>query len=77
MPLPEPRDDGLCADCGQKPAVTGDGRFCLKCLRALCRQLSPGAVTPGGFGRGRDQRQAGDREPSPWQENNIRHLEGD
>lgn len=39
--LPDPRGDGQCYDCEAKPAVTADGRFCLKCLRRRIREETP------------------------------------
>lgn len=40
--LPEPRSDGICAQCKDNDAVTRDGRFCRKCLKLLVEELSPG-----------------------------------
>lgn len=34
MNLPEARTDGICCDCLGKEAVTRDGRWCKRCLRA-------------------------------------------
>jgi len=41
MIIPEARPDGLCADCQKEIAVTRDGRFCRKCLKARVFELSP------------------------------------
>jgi len=30
--LPDPRPDGMCAECGEREAKTNDGRFCKKCI---------------------------------------------
>jgi len=39
--LPEPRQDGKCSGCERRDAVTRDGLFCLKCLRAIVREQTP------------------------------------
>jgi len=39
--LPEPRRDGVCCSCGQKPAVTKDGRFCKSCLKKVIAHDTP------------------------------------
>lgn len=74
--LPQPRQDGLCADCARKPAVTTDGRFCRPCLRRHIGHITPmvGCFRKRGD---TDSRQGRRGEISPWQENNIRRLEGD
>jgi len=72
--LPDPRPDGLCADCQKKQAVTNDGRFCKPCLGVLIRSMTPIRYT---VGRSAGKQQAGDFEPSPWGENAVRAMEGD
>lgn len=52
--LPDARDDGVCAECVQKPAITTDGRYCRKCLKTLVKQLSPGVTRNYVTGRGAD-----------------------
>ena len=37
----EPRPDGICCRCCDKPAVTTDKLFCLRCLRKLLRDANP------------------------------------
>jgi hypothetical protein len=39
--LPQPRKDGICVDCESKPAVTNDGRLCLKCLKDRIETMTP------------------------------------
>ena len=39
--LPEPRPDGLCTLCSEKPAVTKDGLFCRKCLGKVLSEDAP------------------------------------
>mgnify|MGYP001609119091 CR=1 FL=1 len=75
LALPDPRSDGLCAECGRNPAITTDRRFCNKCLKALIAKISPGSTTHG-F-RSDQEREDRSREPSPWQEDAIRRMEGD
>ena len=53
--LPNPRSDGKCADCKNKPAVTNDNRFCLKCLRKRISEDNP-IVSTFSDERGRRQR---------------------
>jgi hypothetical protein len=72
--LPDPRPDGLCANCYKKPVVTRDRRFCQSCLSLLVRLRNPGSVALHSR-RTRDQKQAWDQEPSPATENAIRALE--
>jgi hypothetical protein len=76
IPLPDARPDGICAACNNRQAVTRDGRFCKPCLTSLVARLSPGRTTFN-HSRSPDQRQAYDRESSPWNENSVRALEGD
>jgi hypothetical protein len=57
-------------------AVTRDGRFCKKCLHELVVRMTPGSVVPRGIDRTGAQRQGSDG-GSPWDENNVRILEGD
>ena len=70
--LPKLRQDGLCADCGKYPAVTNDGLFCLACLRKRIKDENPIPYTKF---RTSEQKQAPEFDPSPWGENNVRHLE--
>lgn len=59
--LPEPREDGICCECLGKPAVTTDGRWCLKCLKKKIREDNPYVGGPSDqFGRhARDSRTLG------------------
>ena len=41
MELKDPRTDGLCIDCEEKPAVTNDGRLCKRCLKKRIYQATP------------------------------------
>lgn len=36
-----PRPDGICCSCEKKPAITNDGRYCLKCLKSIVAKLTP------------------------------------
>lgn len=76
LELPEPRADGLCAQCKCRNAKTQDGRFCRPCLRGLVCRLSPGPVNHH-RSRPAEAREAPEWEPSPWRENAVRALEGD
>ena len=73
MNLPDPRPDGFCAECGTKPAVTTDGRFCRKCLTALVVKISPGATQHRSSGC---MQAHDDFDPSPSGENAVRAMEG-
>ena len=75
--LPDPRLDGMCAVCEKKEAVTRDGRFCAKCLKDLVVRMNPGSVVPKGVGRTAEHKEARGDVASPWDENNVRILEGD
>jgi hypothetical protein len=39
--IPDPREDGLCADCMDREAVTTDGRFCKACLKRRVKHENP------------------------------------
>jgi len=73
--LPAPRADGKCVECGQKPAVTRDGRYCKKCLQKIIAHLTPMIGCYAGRNRGPDHRQDRGEGPSPSQETAIRQLE--
>ena len=76
--LPEPRKDGKCCRCGNRFVVTRDGRFCKPCLSAVVREISPGSTRHCGWNRTSDHKAEKDwGEPSPWESNNLRILEGD
>jgi hypothetical protein len=75
MLLPMARADGICCRCNIAPAITRDRRFCQKCLRAFIREISPGTAAHCDR-RSYEQKQDMSMEPSPWQENAVRHLEG-
>ena len=74
--LPDPRPDGKCVYC-EREVVTRDGRFCNKHLKELIIRMNPGSTVPKGINRSGEQRQAFSDEAGPWEENNIRILEGD
>jgi predicted amidophosphoribosyltransferase len=71
--LPDPRDDGVCANCLSKPAVTRDGRFCSPCLKKMVRAMNPGATWPTRCKA--DQQHGYERDPSPWGEIAVRAME--
>lgn len=93
MDLPDVRPDGFCAECGEKPAITTDGRFCRPCLKSLVRHLSPGPTRRYRAAPGLTARSSGthliDRaeraaDRDYWmmtaqgsQENAVRAMEGD
>lgn len=33
--MPDPRPDGMCAECVKQEAETNDGRFCKKCIKMI------------------------------------------
>ena len=33
--MPDPRPDGMCAECVKQEAETNDGRFCKKCIKII------------------------------------------
>ena len=35
------RSSGKCIDCESEPAVTNDGKLCLKCLKARINEMNP------------------------------------
>ena len=37
----DPRPSGKCIDCESDPAVTNDGKLCLKCLKARINEMTP------------------------------------
>ena len=74
MKLPEPRDDGKCADCGTIDAVTRDQRFCKKCLKRRVRYDNPMIGCYKGKYRTADHKQDQDRD-NPWQQNAVRDME--
>lgn len=66
----------MCADCGAKPAVTNDKRFCGKCLKRRVARDNPGSGWGHvGAGRTPDQRESPDEDAGPWGENAIRAME--
>ena len=75
--LPDARSDGVCCDCGEKPAVTRDGRYCKTCLNRLIAHLTPMIGCNRGRFRTADHKENLHDEASAWQENAMRNLEGD
>jgi len=73
--LPSARSDGYCAECGKESAITKDGRFCRKCLKALVAKLTPMVGCFKGLRRTEDHKQARDEEGGPWQELARKYLE--
>jgi len=73
--LPIAREDGLCCQCAARQAVTKDGRFCKKCLRALVVKMTPMTGCYRGLSRTPEQKQDASKESNPGQENAIRILE--
>ena len=39
--IPKARDDGKCAVCSKRKAVTKDNVFCLRCLREFIKEQNP------------------------------------
>lgn len=76
----KPSVQKICPKCSL-PFATSDGdKFCPDCTKVVKEELSTsGYLTP--YPRPTfikpDNINHGDREPSPWQENAIRGLEGD
>jgi len=73
--LPDARKDGVCCDCGKRPAVTRDGRFCRPCLGKFVRHLNPMVGCYVGMLRTPGHRQASSDDAGPWGENAIRVME--
>ena len=70
--------DRPCEECKKESRVEGQ-RFCSDCKKALlARMREEGYLEADWRGRayrGRDARQAEDKDPNPWLENAVRALE--
>jgi hypothetical protein len=77
--LPEPRRDGICCDCLDKPAVTNDGRWCKACLKRRIVHDTPMIGCYKGMHRRRGHKEneyeTHSGSPGPWCENAVRALE--